>query len=280
MRVTTTIADFRWDMASAERPLGLVPTMGALHDGHMALVHRARAENATVVASIFVNPGQFGLGEDLSQYPRDMEADLAKLEEANVEMVFTPPVEEVYPAGFGTYVDVGDVAGRLEGKARVGHFRGVATIVCKLINIVRPDRTYFGQKDAQQSLVVKRLNSDLNLGTKIVVVPTIRDSDGRALSSRNGYLSSVERKAATVLYRSLVAGRNMCADGVVEAEAIRTHVRAIIDAEPLAQIDYVSLSDARTLEELDLVENTALLSLAVYFGKTRLIDNITVRVDS
>jgi pantoate--beta-alanine ligase len=242
----------------------------------MALVHQARGDSRTLVASIFVNPAQFGPGEDFPTYPRDMEADLAKLERAGVDLVFAPPLEEVYRDGFDTYVDVGRVAARLEGEHRPGHFRGVATVVCKLLAIIRPDRAYFGQKDAQQCLVVRRLNADLDLAAEIVVVPTVREADGLALSSRNAYLSRPERKGATVLYRALTLARSMRTDGVADAEAIRRAMRSLIEGEPLAQIDYVSLADPDTLEELDEVRDGALASLAVRIGGTRLIDNATL----
>jgi pantoate--beta-alanine ligase len=254
--------------------------MGALHEGHMALVRMARADNATAVVSIFVNPAQFGEGEDFADYPRDIDADLAKLEEAGVDLVFTPPVEEVYPDGFDTHVDVGEIAKPLEGKARPGHFRGVATVVCKLLTLAGPDRAYFGQKDAQQCLVVKRLNTDLDLGARIVVVPTVRELDGLALSSRNLYLSPEQRRAAPVLYRALQAGQRLVEDGVADAEAVRRRIRETIGGEPLARIDYVSVADARTLRELATLDRPALASLAVYFGETRLIDNITIGRDS
>ena len=209
-----------------------------------------------------------------------MDADLAKLEDAGVDLVFAPPVEEVYPDGFGSYVDVGEIAKPLEGKARPGHFRGVATVVCKLLALVRPDRVYFGQKDAQQCLVVKRLNADLDLGAQIVVVPTVREPDGLALSSRNLYLSPEQRRAAPVLYRALQAGRRLVEDGVSDADVVRRRIREIVGGEPQARIDYVSVADACTLRELDTVDRPALASLAVYFGETRLIDNITIGRDS
>ena len=237
----------------------------------MALVRRARSENLTLAVSVFVNPAQFGPGEDLASYPRDIDADLLKLESAGTDLVFAPSVGEIYPDGFDTYVDVGRTAERLEGAARPGHFRGVATVVCKLLAIVRPDRAYFGQKDAQQSLVVNRLNADLNLGAEIVVVPTVREADGLALSSRNVYLGPEERNAATVLYRALSLARDL---GISDAEETRCQMRALIESEPLARIDYVSIADAATLEELDQISGPALASLAVRIGETRLIDNI------
>ena len=250
--------------------------MGALHDGHLSLVRRARADNATVVASIFVNPAQFGANEDLSSYPRDMDGDLAKLESEGVDLIFAPPRQEVYPPGFSTYVDVGPIANRLEGASRPGHFRGVATVVSKLLSIVRPDRAYFGQKDAQQCLVVQRLSADLNLGAEIVVLPTVRDGDGLALSSRNRNLCTEDRKAALVLYRSLCLARELYESGVRDADELRGRMRALIEAEPRAEIDYFSVADAETLDELDTVDRPALVSLAVQIGGVRLIDNITL----
>ena len=276
MKTIGTVAELREELAGAARPLGLVPTMGALHDGHVALVDRARLDNGAVCATIFVNPTQFGPKEDFSAYPRDVEADLGKLERAGVDVVFAPPLEEMYPDGFDTYVDVGRAAARLEGEHRPGHFRGVATVVCKLLSVVRPDRAYFGQKDAQQCVVVKRLNADLDLGAEIVVVPTIREPDGLALSSRNEYLSPPERRAATVVYHALRLARSTYGGGVDDASAIRSEMRALIDAEPLARFDYVSVADPDTLDELDVVTAGALVSLAVYVGETRLIDNVTL----
>ena len=273
MRVINAVPETSQVCLEAPRPLGLVPTMGALHEGHLSLVRRARADNATVVASIFVNPTQFGVHEDLSSYPRDLDVDLAKLEREGVDLVFAPPRQEIYPPGFSTHVDVGPVAERLEGASRPGHFRGVATVVCKLLAIVRPDRAYFGQKDAQQCLVVQRLNDDLNLGAEIVVLPTVRDADGLALSSRNGYLGTEDRKAALVLYRSLRRASELYESGVRDADQIQDRMRALIDAEPRAEIDYVSVADADTLDELDTVDRPALVSLAVRIGAVRLIDN-------
>ena len=276
MKTIETVAELREEFARAARPLGLVPTMGALHNGHMALVDRARLDNRTVCASIFVNPTQFGPREDFSAYPRDVEADVGKLERAGTDVVFSPSLEEMYPAGFDTYVDVGSVAARLEGEHRPGHFRGVATVVCKLLAAVRPDRAYFGQKDAQQCVVVKRLNADLDLGAEIVVVPTVREPDGLALSSRNEYLSPSERRAATVVHCALELARSLYGSGVADAGSIRREMRSLINAEPLARVDYISVADPDTLEELERVTPGALTSLAVYVGETRLIDNVTL----
>ena len=277
MKIFETVAGFRDAAARDERPLGLVPTMGALHAGHRSLLDRARSDNSILAASIFVNPTQFGPSEDFSEYPRDRESDRAMMEETGVDLLFTPSVKEMYPEGFETSVDVGRIAERLEGEHRSGHFLGVATVVCKLLSITRPDRAYFGQKDAQQSLVIRRLNADLNLGAEIVVCPTIREPDGFAMSSRNKYLSPAERKAATVLYRSLKLAENL---GTSDANEIRRRMHDLIDTEPLAAADYVSVADAETLEELDVVDRPALVSVAVHVGETRLIDNILIHSDS
>ena len=273
MQLIETVSEFRVAERSAARPLGLVPTMGYLHDGHMSLARRARADNATVSASIFVNPTQFAPNEDLAAYPRDMDGDLAKLEEAGVDLVFAPAPQEVYPAGFDTRVDVGEIAAKLEGASRPDHFRGVATVVCKLLTIVRPDKVYFGQKDAQQCLVIKRLNADLNLGAEVVVIPTIRDCDGLALSSRNAYLRDGDRESALTLSRSLNLAREMHQSEILNAKKISAQMRNLIESEPRTSVDYISISDAETLDELDIIDRPALVSLAVRIGDVRLIDN-------
>ena len=262
---------------AAARPLGLVPTMGCLHDGHLALVRRGRAENATLVASIFVNPAQFGPSEDFATYPRDMAADLARLEREGVDLVFTPSADEMYTPGFDTWVTVGALADRLEGRARPGHFRGVATVVCKLLAVVRPDRAYFGQKDFQQTVVVRRMVADLNLGASVVVVPTVREPDGLALSSRNAYLDREERNAAPVLYRALQLARHMRAGGISDPAPIRDEMSRLIASEPLATVDYVSIADPESLTELDTVDGPAVASLAVRIGNIRLIDNLLLQ---
>ena len=274
MQVIKTISEFRVAGRSAPRPMGLVPTMGYLHEGHLSLVRRALADNATVSASIFVNPTQFGPNEDMSTYPRDMEGDLAKLEAEGVDLVFAPAPQEVYPPGFDTYVDVGELATKLEGASRPDHFRGVATVVCKLLTIVRPDNVYFGQKDAQQCLVIKRLNADLNLGAEVVVMPTVRDPDGLALSSRNARLIDGDRKAALTLSRSLNLAREMYESENRDAKEIRVRMRKLIESEPRTSVDYISIADAETLDELDTVDRPALVSLAVRVSDVRLIDNI------
>jgi pantoate--beta-alanine ligase len=251
--------------------------MGALHEGHLALVRRARAENATVAASIFVNPTQFGPQEDLSTYPRDMKRDLALLNAEGVDLVYAPTPEEVYPPGFDTWIEPGTLAERLEGAVRPGHFRGVATVVTKLLNVVAPDRAYFGQKDGQQLAVIRQLARDLNLGVEIVAVPTVRDADGLALSSRNAYLTQEQRGAAPVIYRALSEARDLWLGGERNAETLRAAVRGILEAEALVEgVDYVSVADAYSLMELERVDGPAMVSTAVRMGRTRLIDNVVV----
>lgn len=271
MKVVETVDGFRRAAASATRPLGLVPTMGALHEGHRSLLRRARRENATVAASLFVNPTQFGPSEDFSAYPRDRAADFDVLHDEGVDLVFAPDADEMYPPGFDTSVDAGRIARRLEGERRPTHFLGVATVVCKLLVIARPDYAYFGQKDAQQSMVVERLNSDLNLGAEIVVCPTVRESDGLAVSSRNRYLDPAERAAAAVLFRSLELAKALDTD---DAREIRRQMHGLIDQEPIAAVDYVSVADRETLDEIDVIDRPALVSVAVRIGNTRLIDNV------
>ena len=259
----------------SSRPLGLVPTMGALHEGHLALVRRARRENATLAVTIFVNPTQFSDGDDLSQYPRDLGKDLELLRSEGADLVFAPAVEEMYPAGFDTWVDVGGLADRLEGAHRPGHFRGVATVVAKLLNLIRPDRAYFGQKDGQQLAVLRRMVQDLDLGPEIVAVPTVREPDGLALSSRNTYLTEEQRQAAPVVYRALCTAEELWRQGVKDAGRLRDEARRVLEGEPLVErIDYVSVADADTLEELEQVEGRVMLSVAVQLGVPRLIDNV------
>ncbi len=274
MQVVRTIAEVRAIRRALPGPWGFVPTMGYLHEGHLSLVRRARAENDRVAVSIFVNPAQFGPHEDYDRYPRDLERDLRLLEPLGVDLVFAPSVEEMYPPGFQTWVIVEEVSRPLEGAARPGHFRGVATVVTKLFHIVQPDRAYFGQKDAQQVAVIRRMVQDLNIPVEIVVCPTVREPDGLAMSSRNTYLNPEERRAATVLFRALQAAKARYEAGERDAERLREAMREVIGAEPLARLDYVSVADPETMQELNRVEGRALLSLAVYIGRTRLIDNI------
>jgi pantoate--beta-alanine ligase len=259
--------------AERREPL-LVPTMGALHAGHLSLVRAARADGGPVVVSIFVNPKQFGPREDLETYPRDPAHDRALLEREGVEYMFAPPAEEMYPAGFATYAEVEGLSTRLEGRARPGHFRGVATVVLKLLEIVRPARAYFGRKDAQQARVVQQMARDLNLDSEIIVSPIVREPDGLALSSRNAYLSREERRAATVLFRSLEDARQRIAEGERDAARILSGVRETIAREPLATLDYAELASAGTFEPILFVRGAVYLLLAVRIGTTRLIDNL------
>lgn len=278
---TMNIADSRTTAVQLSqefpRPLGLVPTMGYLHAGHLALVKQAREECSTVAASIFVNPTQFGPEEDYGSYPRDMERDLNLLQQEGVSWVFTPHSNDIYPPGFDTWVNVQSLTQPLEGIQRPGHFIGVTTVVAKLFNIVRPDRAYFGEKDAQQLRVIIKMVKDLDMGIEIVRVPTVRESDGLAMSSRNVYLNFEERNASTCLYKSLQMAQSLYNDGERNAQEIRTRVQSFLLTEPLARIEYVSIADDETLEELDQIDRSALISLAVGFGNTRLIDNLTIK---
>lgn len=272
MDVVTTIEEYRRLRAAMRGTVGAVPTMGYLHEGHLALVRRARAENDHVVVSIFVNPTQFGPNEDFARYPRDPDRDLTLLRAEGVDVVFMPAVEEMYPEGFVTYVNVERLTDRLEGAHRPGHFRGVTTVVTKLFHILQPHRAYFGQKDAQQLIVIRRMTRDLAFPVEIVDVPTVREPDGLAMSSRNVYLSPDERRAATVLFRALERARELWNSGIRDGDQLREAMRQVIEAEPLARADYVSVADPETLEELGAIEGRALASLAVRLGSTRLID--------
>jgi pantoate--beta-alanine ligase len=277
MKLVRTISDLRKSISALPRPLGLVPTMGYLHEGHLALVRRARAECQSVGVSIFVNPAQFGPQEDLARYPRDLDRDLSLLEPAGADLIWAPEPEEVYPSGYQTYVTVGEVAEPLEGALRPGHFRGVATVVAKLFNAFTPERAYFGQKDAQQVAVIRRMALDLNFPPAVVVCPTVRESDGLAMSSRNTYLAPEERRAAIVLYRALSSTRDSYEAGERSGDALRTAMREYLAAEPRAQTEYVSVADPDTLKELERISRDALFSMAVRIGKTRLIDNFVLR---
>ncbi len=291
MQAITSIDEFQKAKAALPGRWGLVPTMGFLHAGHLSLVKRAKAENDHVAVSIFVNPTQFGPNEDLAAYPRDLDHDLSLLKSLDVDLAFNPTPDVMYPPNYQTYVTVEDVTKYLEGAARPTHFRGVATIVLKLFNIVGAERAYFGQKDAQQTIVIKRMVADLNMPIDIVICPTLREADGLAMSSRNTYLDADHRKAAPVLYRALTAAKNAFDQGERDGDQLRSIMRGVIEAEPLAKIDYVSAADATTLQELGLTpqpplptmarevsssgegEHGVLLSMAVRVGKPRLIDN-------
>lgn len=276
MMIVSTLEELRSARSILDDPVGLVPTMGFLHEGHLSLVRRAAEECASVVVSIFVNPTQFGPKEDLAAYPRDMERDLRLLEPLGVDLVWTPTPETMYPDGYQTWVQVEALAERLEGAMRPGHFRGVTTVVTKLFNGVLPAKAYFGQKDAQQAAVIRRMVRDLSFPLAVVVCPTMRESDGLAMSSRNAYLDPEQRRAATVLFRALSVAREAYLAGERTAEILRALMSDTITAEPLANLQYVSCADYDTLEELEVISGKALLSMAVFIGKTRLIDNVVL----
>jgi pantoate--beta-alanine ligase len=256
--------------------IGLVPTMGALHEGHTSLIKRARQDCSPVIASIFVNPKQFGPKEDFAKYPRTLEADTEKLTAAGVDSLFLPEPTEIYPAGFSTYVSVEGLSERLEGRSRPGHFRGVATVVLKLLEIVQPHYAYFGRKDAQQVRIIAQMARDLNLDAEIVTCPIVREADGLAQSSRNAYLSAAERKAAVVLHGALNAARAELSAGVRDTLQLQTVMRKVLEAEPLAAVDYAEIVDAETFEPVVRVARPCYALLAVFFGKTRLIDNLYI----
>jgi pantoate--beta-alanine ligase len=258
------------------RVIGFVPTMGALHAGHTALVQRAKQECAPVVASIFVNPKQFGPNEDFTKYPRAVESDSEKFAAAGVDTLFLPEASEIYPTGFRTYVTVEGLSDRLEGRSRPGHFRGVATVVMKLLEIVQPNFAYFGRKDAQQVRIISQMARDLNLDTEIAVCPIVREPDGLALSSRNAYLSADERRAATVLHRALEAARAELTAGVRDSLHLQSVIRRVLQAEPLAAVDYAEIVDADAFEPVTRIARTCYALLAVFIGKTRLIDNLYI----
>jgi pantoate--beta-alanine ligase len=274
MKQVVGLEELRSARKSLAGPVGFVPTMGFLHAGHISLVELAKKANASVVVSIFVNPAQFGPNEDLSAYPRDIPKDLKMLADAGVDLVWLPTPEVIYPSDFNTWVEVDGVTDPLEGASRPGHFRGVATVVAKLFNAVQPHSAYFGQKDAQQVAVIKQMVRDLNFPLEIVVGPTLRESDGLAMSSRNSYLSVEERKAAPILHRALSAAKAAYEAGERNADALRATMHDVLKQEPLARLQYVSCADLLTLQELNQIENGALLSMAVFIGKTRLIDNV------
>ena len=272
-RVLRTRAELRAALGTIRRPVGLVPTMGWLHDGHRSLIRRARAENPTAVVSIFVNPRQFNRADDFTKYPRNEDRDVAVCADEGVDLVWAPSVDEVYVPGFDTTVSVGAIAGPLEGAARPGHFDGVATVVAILFGLVGAEHAYFGQKDAQQVMVIRRMARDLALPTDVIACPTVREPDGLALSSRNVHLAPRERAAAPVLHRALLQAAAQWRTGERSGDALRATMSAVLSGEPLATPEYVSLADVLTLAELDQIEGSALLSLAVRIGATRLIDN-------
>jgi pantoate--beta-alanine ligase len=274
MITVKTLSELRLARASLVEPVGLVPTMGYLHDGHLSLVRQARVDCASVITSIFVNPTQFGPQEDLEAYPRDIPRDLDLLSNAGVDLVWMPTVDVMYPDGFQTWVSVEEITSRLEGSQRPGHFRGVATVVTKLFNATAPQKAYFGQKDAQQAAVIRRMVQDLDMSVEIMICPIVREADGLAMSSRNVYLSAAERQAAPLLYRALQTARDAYNQGERSAERLRLIMQSVLAQSNLARTQYVSCADPETLQELDWINERALLSMAVYFGKTRLIDNL------
>jgi pantoate--beta-alanine ligase len=276
MQIIQKIDEMRKLRQGLTEPVGFVPTMGYLHQGHLSLIRSARKENHSVVVSIFVNPTQFGPREDFVHYPRDTERDLNLLTKEKVVAIFQPPVTEMYPERFDTWVKVDKLAQRLEGASRPEHFQGVATVVIKLLNIIQPDKAYFGQKDAQQALVIKKMVADLNMNLEIVTLPTVRETDGLAMSSRNRYLDPDERRAAPVLYQALNLAQKLYEQGERDADKIRKEMAALIKKEPLVRIEYVSIANGETLDELDTVSPPALVSLAAIIGQTRLIDNIVL----
>jgi len=275
-QVVTTVDGMRRLRSQAVGSVGFVPTMGYLHEGHLSLVRRARAENDVVVASIFVNPTQFGPTEDFERYPRDPQRDLNLLQQERTDIVFLPSAVEMYPEGFSTYIDVDGVTEVLEGAHRPGHFRGVATVVLKLFNIVQPTRVYFGQKDAQQVVVIRKMVNDLKLNVEVVPCPTVRETGGLAMSSRNVYLSPDERRAALILFRALSLSERLWRSGERDATKLRDRLHLLMAREPLASVDYISAAHPETLQELESMDGPTLISLAIRIGDTRLIDNLVV----
>jgi pantoate--beta-alanine ligase len=276
MKLINSIQSMKSSRKEVEGTVGFVPTMGYLHEGHISLVKQSTKDNGTTIVSIYVNPTQFGPNEDFKAYPRDLERDLKLLENERVDFVFFPPNSEMYPDDYCTWVDVEKITERLEGEIRPGHLRGVATIVTKLFNIVQPDNAYFGQKDAQQALVIQRMVKDLNMNLNVIIMPTLREKDGLAMSSRNTYLNRSEREAATILFKALSLAKTLKEAGETRADIIREKMISFIKSEPLAQIEYVSIADTSTLEELSTVDTQSLVSMAVRVGRTRLIDNIII----
>lgn len=281
MKIVETIKELKDIIKSnkkAGKTVGFVPTMGYLHQGHLSLIRTAKKDNDYVVVSIFVNPTQFGVGEDLEAYPRDLDRDARLSETAGADIIFHPSVEEMYPEGYLTYVEVEEITSVLCGASRPTHFKGVTTVVNKLFNIVEPDKAYFGQKDAQQIAVIQKMVKDLNMNVEIIPCPIVREEDGLAMSSRNTYLTIEQRKAALILSKSLFAAREMIKGGCKDAAELKKFMIASINSEPLAAIDYVEIVDAATLENITVLKGSILIALAVKFGKTRLIDNIRLEV--
>lgn len=281
MRVIDKISDLKAIIRSQKnqgKSIGFVPTMGYLHEGHLSLVKASKHDNDFTIMSIFVNPIQFGVNEDLDRYPRDLDGDSQKANSAGVDLIFAPSVAEMYPQGYNTFVEVSGITDKLCGKSRPGHFKGVTTVVAKLFNLVEPDKAYFGQKDAQQAAVIRKMVRELNMNIEIITCPIVRESDGLAMSSRNVYLNREERKAALVLSKSLYETEARVKEGERNGERLLQAIRQNITAEKMAEIDYVEMMDADTLEDVREIQGKVLVALAVRFGKTRLIDNIVLEV--
>ncbi|MBB6214019.1 pantoate--beta-alanine ligase [Anaerosolibacter carboniphilus] len=281
MKIVETVEQVRAEVAKARKggnKIGFVPTMGYLHEGHASLIRRAKEENEFVVVSIFVNPTQFGVGEDFETYPRDLARDSDIAEQAGANVIFHPTVKEMYPSEYKTYIEVEDITAKLCGTSRPGHFRGVTTIVSKLFHMVKADRAYFGQKDAQQVAVIQQMVRDLNMDIEIIPCAIVREADGLAMSSRNTYLSPAERKAALILSQSLFQSEEMIKNGELDARKLRNWIKEKIQCEPLAKIDYVEIVNGVNLEEIEEIKGDVLIALAVKIGKTRLIDNIRLEV--
>jgi len=276
MRVIQSISEMKEARKNILASVGFVPTMGYLHEGHMTLVRWSKNENDITAASIFVNPTQFGPQDDFERYPRNTERDLAMLDKEGVDIVFMPPVDELYPQGYNSWVEVKGITDKLEGISRPGHFRGVTTVVAKLFNLVQPHRAYFGQKDAQQLRVIKKMVIDLNMNVEVVSVPTVREADGLAMSSRNTYLNPAERNAALIVSKSIQLAQSLWTRGERNANKIKQQLVQMVQNEPLAKIDYISIADDDSLDEVDIINGRALVSMAVWVGKTRLIDNIVI----
>lgn len=279
MILINSIQEMKSLRSKTQGTLGFIPTMGYLHEGHISLVQQSVKDNDSTVVSIYVNPTQFGPNEDFQSYPRDLERDLKLLENEHTDIVFFPSNDEMYPDDYYdycTWVDVEKITERLEGEIRPGHFRGVATIVTKLFNIVQPDKAYFGQKDAQQALVIQRMVKDLNMNLEVIIMPTLREKGGLAMSSRNTYLNPEEREAATILYKALSLAKQLKEQGETGSTNIKNQMESMIKGEPLAKLEYISIADTQTLKELSTLNRQSLVSMAVRFGKTRLIDNIII----
>lgn len=281
MQIIRDISSLRKEIKAAcqaNKTIGLVPTMGFLHEGHLSLIRQARQENDLVILSIFVNPIQFGMGEDFEEYPRDLEGDASLAAQSGCHIIYAPTIKEMYPKGYATYVDVEHLTEGLCGASRPGHFRGVTTVVAKLFNIITPDHAYFGQKDAQQALVIQRMAKDLNMDVNVVIMPTVREADGLAMSSRNTFLTPQQRTAATILSRSLREAEAKIKGGQSDTTAIIQFITQTIANEPLANIDYIDIVDTEEIKPIEKINGRTLIALAVRFGKTRLIDNIIVEV--